>query len=74
MKPFELMAAYPAVEFIPQQNRADRRALAELLEALKKYTHNCKDLAELHSSGREHFCFFGADMQSGFGSTSGNAK
>jgi len=57
MKPFELMVAYPAVEFIRQQNRAEQRALAGLLEALKKYPHNCKDLTELHSSGREHFVF-----------------
>jgi hypothetical protein len=57
MKPFQLIFAYPAVEFIQQQNRAGRRALAELLETLKKYPHNCKDLTETQPSGREHFVF-----------------
>ncbi len=57
MKPFELMLAYPAVEFIEQQSQRERGAIKVALERLKEFPHNCKDLTEQHSSGRQHFVF-----------------
>jgi hypothetical protein len=57
MKPFELLIAYRVVEFIQQQNRSDRNAIEVALDSLKEFPHNCKDLTERQSSGREHFVY-----------------
>ena len=57
MKPFELSLTFPVVEFIQGRNRSERRALAELLNALKKSPHACRDIIEPHLSGRDHFVF-----------------
>ena len=57
MKPFEVVLAYPAVEFIERQVRSERAAIKAALQLIKESPHNRKDLTESHPSDREHFVF-----------------
>lgn len=58
MKPFELLLAYKVVEFARQQDRPNRNVIEEAFRSLEESPHNCKDVTERHSSGREHFILY----------------